>query len=251
MTLKILSLNLFEGGILWDNIVTFLHKEQPDILCLQEVIDGSADQPTHFQSITRLKKVLPDFHYFFSPELYEVSSKGEGDIGNAIFSRFPLSNQQTIFLNGKYQKVNRPEDKEDFSTDPKNLQSCLVTVAEKSIHVLNLHGIWGLDGGDNPDRLEMSEKIIGVIRDKLSLVLMGDFNVRPDTQTIRNIEKHLVNVFKDELTTSFNMRHKTNPGYATAVVDMFFATSDLTIVSHCCPDDDVSDHKPLVVMIEM
>lgn len=251
MTLKILSLNLFEGGILWENIVTFLHKEQPDILCLQEVIDGSADQPTHFQSITRLKKLFPDFYYFFSPELFEVSSKGESDIGNAIFSRFPISNQQTIFLNGEYQKVDRPDDKSDFSHDPQNMQYCTVVVNDQPLYVFNLHGIWGLDGGDNPERLKMSKKIVDAVKDKSPLVLMGDFNLRPDTQTIRNIEKHLVNVFKDELITSFNMRHKTNPGYATAVVDMFFATSDLTIVSHCCPDDDVSDHKPLVVMIEL
>ncbi len=61
----------------------------------------------------------------------------------------------------------------------------------------------------------------------------------------------MVNVFKDELATTFNMKHKVDPGYATAAVDMFFASSDIKIVSKSCPDDDVSDHKPLVVTIEI
>ncbi len=69
------------------------------------------------------------------------------------------------------------------------------------------------------------------------------------TQTIRNIEKHLNNVFKDELSTTFNVKHKDLtrfPGYATAVVDMVFVSSDLQVQSKKCPAVDVSDHLPLV-----
>ena len=47
------------------------------------------------------------------------------------------------------------------------------------------------------------------------------------------------------------MRRKINPGYATAVVDMVFASSRLKILDHQCPDVDISDHLPLVVKIEI
>ena len=93
----------------------------------------------------------------------------------------------------------------------------------------------------------MSEIIVGEVKNKKRVLVMGDFNLRPNTKTIYNIEAHFVNVFKGEMTTSFNMKHKTNPGYGTAVVDMVFASSDLKIASKSIPEDDISDHKPLLI----
>ena len=92
----------------------------------------------------------------------------------------------------------------------------------------------------------MSKIIRDQIKDKENVILAGDFNVRPDTKTIHNIEKVLKNVFKDELVTTFNMKRKTNPGYATAVVDMIFISHNTAVVSHSCPPVDISDHLPLV-----
>jgi endonuclease/exonuclease/phosphatase family metal-dependent hydrolase len=65
------------------------------------------------------------------------------------------------------------------------------------------------------------------------------------------IEKKLKNVFKDELRSTFNMRHKQNPGYASAVVDMIFVSPDLKISKHYASDADVSDHIPLIIEIEV
>lgn len=251
MHLKILNLNLWEGGLLWENIESFLRLENPDILCLQEANTGTADQPENFHTLERLTPLFPEYYSYFSPELHQTWPDGtNGDAGNLIFSRFPIAEQKTIFLHGEYERIIRDEAK-GFSHYPKNMQSVILDVGEKSLHVLNMHGVWGLDGGDTPERLKMSEMIIDEIRGKSPLVLMGDFNLKPDTETIRNIEAHLTNVFAGEMESSFNMRHKTNPGYATAVVDMFFATSDIQIVAKSIPDDDVSDHKPLLVSVEI
>ena len=43
------------------------------------------------------------------------------------------------------------------------------------------------------------------------------------------------------------MRHKTKPGYATAVVDMMFGSKNSQVVEHYCSEIDISDHLPLVV----
>ncbi|MEP7167361.1 MAG: endonuclease/exonuclease/phosphatase family protein [Candidatus Woesebacteria bacterium] len=251
MNIKILSLNLFEGGLFWENIEAFIKRENPDILCLQEVFNGDQKQPVSFQSVKRLGVLLPDFYSYYSPELFEIWPHGQGDGGNAIYSRFPLSDEKTIFLHEEYRKILRPRREDDFSHYPKNLQSIVVTMDGKKLHVCNLHGIWGLEGTDTKERLRMSKLIVKEIKKKQPLVLMGDFNLKPETETIGNIEKQLTNVFKGEMVSSFNMEHKSNPGYATAVVDMFFASKDIKIVAKSVPDDDVSDHKPLLVTIEI
>lgn len=72
------------------------------------------------------------------------------------------------------------------------------------------------------------------------------------TKSIALLEEHLVNVFKqDNRVTSFNMRHKTNPGYAVAVVDMLFVSSSLVVLEHRQCDENVSDHLALTATIEV
>jgi endonuclease/exonuclease/phosphatase family metal-dependent hydrolase len=249
--IKILCLNLWEGGILWENLKEFFRREKPDVLCLQEVFDGNEHQPSNLQSISNLKKLLPGYFFHFSPELHEIRPTGQGNVGNVIFSRFPILNKKTIFLHSQYQRIVRPADEKDFSHYPKNLIGAKLDIQGKNLFVYNLHGIWGLPGFDTPERLKMSRTIIKEIRGKKPAVLMGDFNLRQNTETIKNIENNMNNVFKNDIATSFNMRHKTDPGYAEAVVDLFFASPDVKIVSKTIPEDDVSDHKPLLGTIEI
>ncbi len=251
MKIKILTLNLFEGGLFWENIRTFLLREDFDILCLQEAFNGDVHQPPSFQSIRRLNALLPGFYSYYSPELFEIWPHGQGDGGNLIYSRFPLSQERTIFLHKDYQKIHRPQREDDFSHYPKNLQHVVATIGEKKLHVCNMHGIWGLDGGDTSERLLMSDRIVKEIAGKSPLILTGDFNLKPNTQTIAHIEKHLRSLFAGEMETSFNMRHKTNPGYATAVVDMMFASTDIKVVEKKVCQDDVSDHVPLSCTIKL
>lgn len=251
MQITFLSLNLLEGGIYWDNIIDLITREKPDILCLQEVFDGDINQPNNFQTIKRLRKLLPHYFFFFSPELFEVWPHGQGDQGNAIFSRFPITEKWTIPLHGSYARIVRPQGKADFSHYPKNLQHAVISIDNHSLHVYNLHGIWELGGEDTPERLNMSDIIVREVKNRKNTLLMGDFNLKPHTTTIRNIETYMKNVFKNQFKTTFNMRHKTNPGYATAVVDMFFVSPDIITLSTSSPDDDVSDHIPLLVKISL
>ncbi len=97
----------------------------------------------------------------------------------------------------------------------------------------------------------MSQTIIEQTAGKQHIIVAGDTNAKYTNPVMRKIEENLTNVFGDSLTTSFNMRRKTNPGYGTAVVDMIYASNDLTILDRDCPEIDVSDHLPLVTTFEI
>ena len=250
MTLKILSLNLWEGGILWDNIVKLLKREDPDIMCLQEAFNAKPSAPLQFQTVSRMRELLPLHYHTYAPELYEIRPEGEGDTGNLLISKYPIAHSETIFLHGEYQKITRP-DTIEFSHYPKNMQCALIHLPNnRELHIHNVHGIWGLDGSDSPERLRMSRIITTHVGDKQNIIVAGDFNLKPDTQTISAIEQKLTNVFKGAMSSSFNMKHKTNPGYATAVVDMVFASPDVAIVDKKILEDDVSDHKGLLLTVD-
>lgn len=253
MKFKVVCLNLWLGGTLFDNILSFLKKENPDILACQEVLNGKdTNLERQLCSVTVLQKEL-NFPYTFSTPAYsETREEGMIESGNAIFSRFPILGTKTIFYDIPYAKnYIKPSDPAGFSFIPRNLQQAVLEIGKAKLNFFNTQGIWGADGKDNERRLKMADIIVEEIKDKENVILTGDFNVNEGTRSIAKIGERLKSVFANELTNTFNMKRKDNPGYASAVVDMIFVSKNIKILEHYCPQVDVSDHLPLVCVCQL
>lgn len=254
MKIKILNLNIWGGELLGD-VKVFIRNENPDIVLLQEVYNGQYNLDPKFKSFNILKKDLKFPYYAFEPLFVDVRLNGKKiPQGNAIFSRYPIQNKKAIFFDIPFGEVSLEESKRELGKNqfvPMGILGAGILVNNKKFFAYNTHGIWGFDGKDSDRRLSMSRIIVNEIKDEKNVILAGDFNLNPDTKTIANIEKHLTNVFDRELVSTFNMRHKTLPGYATAVVDMIFVSKHFKVVTHYMPDVDVSDHMPLIAEIEV
>lgn len=249
-SIKFLSLNMWLGGKLFDQVFTFLKKENADIIHLQEVNNGNnTSWDRQFRTLDILKREFPNYHCVFAPHVLGSRPFGKVEQGNAILSRFPIHADKIIFYDVVFGE--RSEEEADWSTWPCNLQHATIQVDDTTLHVFNTHGPWGIDGKDNPRRLRMSEVILQNIQKKEYVILSGDFNTLPNTATIRNIEHHLTNVFGNELTSTFNMKRKDKPGYADSVVDMIFVSKNIKILEKDCPMVDVSDHLPLICKLEV
>ncbi len=254
MKLKVLCLNIWIGGILFDEIIAFLKKENPDILLLQEVYNGDGSfHKIQYRALGELQKALGYEFAHFAPAFFEDGEGKEVVQGNAILCKFPLAEVSTTFYDIGYSKRD-PNDSTKYHETPRNLQHVIADLGQKKLHILNTQGIWGTNGKDSDRRLQMSEHILKEIGDAHPVVFAGDLNVDEKTQSVAQIEEKLVNVFKNQLKTSFNVSRKnlvTDPGFATAVVDMLFLSPDLKVVSSSVPQVDVSDHLPLVCEIEL
>src|SRR3989344_706261 len=102
--MKIVSLNVWNGGRLFEQAKQFLVEQQADIYFLQEVYDGKrTDIEPRFRMVEELKKVFPTHEAYFAPA-YLDTRKEEGDIedGNLLLSRWPLINRQNIFIDIPY-----------------------------------------------------------------------------------------------------------------------------------------------------
>lgn len=256
MKIKAVTLNLFEGGKYFKNIEKFFKEENPDILCLQEAYNSEDKKLSkNFRSIEVLRKILPNYYHDFAPEFLHIKKEGRIDMGNTIFSKFPIIKTAVTFYDspyGEYRVRTRYDDKYDFSVIPRNLQYAKIKLNGMELNVFNTHGIWGYHGNDTTRRLKMGETIIREIKDKDNIVLAGDFNLFPTTQTVKNIQKYLKNVFDDTLPTTFNMKLKPHPGdYANSTVDMMFTSKNIRILKKYCSKVDVSDHFPLVCVLEI
>jgi endonuclease/exonuclease/phosphatase family metal-dependent hydrolase len=252
MELKIVCLNLWEGGNLIDAILDYLAKENADVLMLQEVYSATdSSLPRNYRSIQVLQEKLNYPFYDFAPAMLDIMPEAKVLGGNAVFSKFPLIAHEPVFFNEPLGE-RHPKETSEFPTTPRNLQHVTITLPDNELNVFNFQGVWDLDGDNySPQRKQMSDVIINAIKDTPNVVLGGDTNAKPTNKAMTDIEDHLHSVFGNELTTSFNMKHKINPGYATAVVDMLFVSQNIIVQDHYCPDVDVSDHLPLVAKLKL
>ncbi|NMC35774.1 endonuclease/exonuclease/phosphatase family protein [Candidatus Beckwithbacteria bacterium] len=254
MKIKVANLNVWDGGRLFEDIIRWLNQEDPDITFFQEVTNLEKPELTNqqhqcFQALqTHTNLKYGDFATA-ADLLWEDETKTP--YGNAILAKTPIKSCQTIFYDIPRKMIRKDRGPTQFPLDPRCLQHCTAEFNSETIHLFNTQGIWGLDGGDSTTRLNMSAKIVKQIKDKDPVILAGDFNVKPNTKTIGNIEKQLSNVFKNKLTSTFNMKRKSNPGYATAVVDMIFVSPTIKVLDHYCLQVDISDHLPLVAELEI
>ncbi len=254
MQFKFITLNLWLGGVLFDAILDFLKKEKPDILVCQEVYNGKdKNLEKKYRSFETIKKELGFSAASFALAFYDNRDKiGKIENGNAIFSKFPIIAEKTAFFDMPFDENYIRKDGDDSTLLQRNMQLATLLADKAKLNIFNIQGIWGfMDGGDNERRLKMGKTIVEEIKNKENVILAGDFNLNPDTKTVAGIEKYLKNVFKDELTTSFNMKRKEIPGYAKAVADMVFVSSNIKILEHHCPQVDISDHLPLVCRLKI
>lgn len=250
MKIKFVNLNLWEGGILENEISQFLQKAKPDIVTFQEVW-----QKFETKEIVNIKKFTNGLnlkHIYFSP-MFGTKRFGPKIIfGNAIVSKFPITfKEQTVFdipYNDEYvAKVDG-----DWSDTPRVLQHAQMNASGIKLNIYNVQGIWGFNGLDTKRRLAQGKIIADFVKGKKKVILAGDFNIQETSKTIGLIEKHLTNIFKNERKTSFNMKRKPkNSGYKEAIVDLVMISPDIKVTSHIQPDANISDHLPQVCEFEV
>lgn len=107
MKLKILTLNLWQGGWLFDSITNFL-QQQADIMLFQEAYDGhQSSLEKRFRTIELLTELFPQLDHRFGPVfLDQRGTEGEIEWGQLILSRFPLQQHRLIHFDSPYATYN-------------------------------------------------------------------------------------------------------------------------------------------------
>lgn len=253
MRLKILTLNIEHGGITMQPILDFIRQTNADIVLLQEVhSSGDRSLEPRLRTMQYMTEKLDYTFSNFSPIYRDFDNTQDGSTysGNAVFSRYPIHSSKSHYFHLSYTEQYR-DSFEAAPTCPPMLQQCEIITDAGVLNVFNLHGPVDLDGElYTLGRQKMSDAIIDLTSALPRVILGGDTNAKPVNTAFTRI-KHLQSVFGDSLTTTFNMKRKTLPGYATAAVDMLWHSSDITVVSKDCPNVEISDHLPLVVTISI
>lgn len=237
--MKLLQLNTWSCNLA-PAIINLLNREQPDIVCLQEVI--STEQTGKIlQSLEEILEKSPYKYSYYSPLAEFRFMHSTARRGNAILSKYPLVDTGIFWTHGEFQ----PDF--DYSigwNQARGVAYATVQTPEGDIHILTTHGYHVREHKNgNEETLKACKQIAEYIsRTAGRLVLTGDFNLVPDSQSMRVFDGLLRNLCVENrvVTTRNNLTDKTD------TCD-YILTRDIAVQDFRVLDDVVSDHKALQV----
>ncbi len=255
--MKLVCLNLWgarQGKLLFD----YLKKqaETADIFCFQEVFDSTSDvkvfDRAHPHLLNKLQDLLPGFKSSFHPAYQGWIDRKRVDFqvteGQAMFIRqgIQIKRVDAVFI---YGDVNT-QIKEDFTNEPKNLQFAQLKIGNKNLLIANVHGKWYPgDKLDTRERLKQSRRILEFLKIYgCSKILCGDFNLMPETESLKMLEGDLRNLIKDyEIKSTRNRISWQIYHNVQYFADYAFVSPDMKVNNFEAPYNEISDHLPLIL----
>lgn len=226
--MKVVFLNVWYGGK-GEELVGYIKQQAPDtdVFCFQEADDRTKQL---------LASTLSNYQFFSA---FKFVQKG---------TAFP----QATYVKDHIEVVSSGEILRGLDGGGLALYVEL-NIGGKSMYVCNFHGIPRPGKLDNPLRLQQSEGLINFFKDKQgSQIIGGDFNILPDTESIRMFEakgyKDLIKSFGIKSTRNKLAwgRYPDNPLYFS---DYIFTSPDVDIKDFQVIDNEISDHLPLILEI--
>jgi endonuclease/exonuclease/phosphatase family metal-dependent hydrolase len=266
--MRIVCLNGW-GGKLHGDLIRYVRSTSPDVLCLQEVVHSPAtdkewltyrdgghvlpQRPNFFADVAR---ALSNHVAIFCPAAQGVLWDGDEAIpsqwGLATFvgSTLPIIGQVQAFIHKGFS----PDGYGDHPR-PRNAHAIRIFDFDKRqrVVIVHLHGLRDLNGKmDTPDRLAQAERIASIVQGIAEpgdhVVVCGDFNVEPDSQTFEILRslglKELVTASGYPGTrTSYYKKPGRFADYM--LVSENVEVIDFQVVSH----PEASDHCPLLLEV--
>jgi endonuclease/exonuclease/phosphatase family metal-dependent hydrolase len=247
--MKLISLNTWGGRINKELINFIVANQNVDIFCFQEIYHrathihvAQGDIDPDLTLFDDIEKRLPNHKGYFRPHYLET-------FGLAMFIKKDIN----IVAEGEFfvhqHKGFIPEGA--VGNHARNIQYITIQTEVGLRTIINFHGLWKLGAGkyDNEERLLQSENIVNFLKEfKNPYVLCGDFNLLPETESLKKLEalglRNLIKEFGVTSTrTSFYTKESRFADYA--LVSDGIVVNDFKVLP-----DEVSDHSPLYLDFE-
>lgn len=232
-----------------NDLEKFLEKNSKsvDIFCFQEVYNGESYSspiklsPNH-NLFSEMEIILKNYDGYFRPH-YKTK------YGLAIFVKKDLKvlkKEEDIFIYKEKDYIPKGEQ----GNHARNIQSIVVEKEGRKYSIFNFHGLWNGKGkNDSRGRIIQSENIKKYLLgfEKGTRVLCGDFNLLPETTSVKILEDiPLLNLIKKyniiDTRTSY---YKKDVRYADYIlIDEGILEKNFLVMK-----DEVSDHAALFLEI--
>ena len=202
-----------------------------DIVALQEVY-GMGETAVFNGQAEKIAEIL-GYHCYFAEAIY---INNHGPYGNAILSKYEITEAKTV-------KVPPAEHKPGRYFEDRCLGICNINTPEGPLSVFAIH--FGLQ----PEEAVLcAETVCNCYNSDIPTVLMGDFNLEPDSEYLDPIKNILVDTdiyFKGENNLTF-------PSDKPEIkIDYIFVSNDISVNDVTIPDVIAADHRVIVADISL
>lgn len=230
-----MKLTLLQWNILYTedpaNIAKTIAKLDPDITCLQEVA-RHLDPPSDAAEVIGEALQRESYH--------EVSHtwEGKGDIGNAIFSRWPITHRTVDF-------IRQPSEGRTYI-------EAVIAPPGKPVTVGTTHMSFtpGFTTQDPAERKNLLKNI-----KSHRYVLTGDFNSLPESRLVQDLEKRLLHAGPPYEAPTWTTKPFDYMGMTEDKLrwrlDYVFVSRDIKVTGARIIDTPYSDHLPVWVELEL
>jgi len=247
-------------------IIKLIRAESPDILCLEEFYwddDESANPYTAIiQQLGYPYVKLVQITQMKKSRMTTQAGKNEViNLGNAIFSKFPLNNETEYALGKKHYKMLSVEVMVDsahlFNLNVVHLTS--VGFGSKEINYINEVKTKGVAGQDEAQSKSLLKKLITACSDHAVLansidslkrfmdypvIICGDFNDVPGSYAYRKIKGDLADAFEAK---GAGLGRTYRNIFPTLRIDyILFDENALKPIGYSRRNVDLSDHFPVI-----
>ena len=234
MKIRVMSYNVLhcecwkKGCIDFDAFAEAILDSGADIIGLNEIRGQGVRDDYQAQASILAEKT--GFYYYFAKA---IDVGGENPYGNALLSRYPIKNAETIMIPDPVMRIG-----DGFET--RCLLKAELDVGD-SLTVLVTH--FGLNKSEQKNAV----KTVLANLDTGKLILMGDFNVQPDDKVLLSVREQL-NDAADVFSAPLCSFPSDKPDRK---IDYIFAGKAVKILSADIPALVLSDHRPHTAEMEI
>lgn len=244
--MKLITLNTWGARVKKPFEEFIKNNQETDIFCFQEIYEKSEEKlsarypEANHNLFTELKELLSEHNAFFRPAFVDV-------YGVAIFVKKSISvlEEGDIVIH----ESDSPFVEAIEGNHPRNMQWVKISTGNGAYTIMNVHGLWNGKGKtDSPERITQSNRIKEFVRSVDGpKILCGDFNLRPDTESIKILGEGMRDLIKEHGIKSTRTSFYNKP---EKYADYVFVSSEINVEKFEVMDDEVSDHAPLLLELK-
>ncbi len=245
--IRLVSANI-EGDLHLDLVLPFLRKQQPDVICLQEVFGSDIPVLTG-----------PSFQSFFLPMSRKINRSGDlADWGLAIASRLSVQKSFSDYYYCPVSGIVAFDEILKRDTVAQGIAGITLAANGAAVTVVATHFTWTPDGAPNHAQDADIIALLDFVKPLAPHVLCGDFNIpRRQNRHYQTLTAHYTDQVPKDVRSSIYVplhyaRHK--PGIAqkleNLMVDYIFSTPGAYRVSNVELHGGISDHYALTAEID-
>jgi endonuclease/exonuclease/phosphatase family metal-dependent hydrolase len=243
--MKLIQINVWCGRVR-NSTIEFLKEQDADIVCTQEIIHSEQELPGLFDAYTIHRNILEMYPFCYFSPTFDYTHYGVKTLfGSAIYSKYPILDQRTVFVHGRYA-ASRSVDS-DSGTNVRNLQIIVLDTPQGKLTVANHHGYHTFNHlGDTVSVETMSKVATELSSIDSPLIFAGDLNTSYESDAIKVFENSLLRNLTEENNIKTTLSQLSRVPIDVPC-DYIFVSKNVHVNEFTVSEKIVSDHKALVL----